>query len=348
MLQSSFQLCWLRGWHFFGSALALLASAEAFAADPDSDRTATILFAGDAMLAETTGDAIERGEDPFRHFAEILKTADVRVLNLECAVSTKGAAIKGKRFTFEAHPRVLPVVARHFNVVSLANNHSVDFGREALADELGLLDSQRLAHIGGGRNSAEARAPHLVEVNGLRIALLAYNDFMPRSFEAGPNWPGVAWCVAAQVMADIRAAREIHKADLVIPFMHWGDEHEPANDRQKKIARRMIDAGADVVVGGHPHVTQEAEYYKGKLIAYSLGNFVFDGFVEGPARIGWVMRLRFDKKGLLQWDTVVAHLDEGGNPKPDAEASSPAGDARLGTMVESRAAGGESPYGRTR
>ena len=325
MVSSLRHRCQLGGLHLGLSFLLLATASPASDSKPESSGIATLLFAGDAMLAETTGEAIAKGQDPFRHFADVLKTADVRVLNLECTVSTKGEAIKDKRFTFEAHPRVLPVVAKHFNVVSLANNHSGDFGHEAFMDQMNLLDEQHLAHIGGGRNLAEARKPHVVEVNGIRIALLAYNDFMPRSFEAGPNWPGVAWCVTAQVMADIKAAREIHHADLVIPFMHWGDEHEPANDRQKKIAHRMINAGADIVVGGHPHVTQETEIYKGKLIAYSLGNFVFDGFVEGPARIGWVLRLKVDKRGLVSWDTVVAHLDEEGNPHPVKEAKSPGG-----------------------
>ncbi len=99
--------------------------------------------------------------------------------------------------------------------------------------------------------------------NGLRIALLGYNDFRPREFEAGPSWPGVAWAVDDQVLADLKAARSVHKADLVIPYLHWGWEGCPANQRQKRLARLMIENGADVVVG-HPHVTQGAEYYRGK------------------------------------------------------------------------------------
>lgn len=284
------------------------------------------------MLAETIGEEIQRGVDPFQHFGGILKGADVRVVNLECVVSTRGKAIEDKPYTFQAHPRVLPLLERYFNVASLANNHTGDFGFDAFNEQLDLLEQRRFGHFGGGRNNAEARRPYLVTVNGLRIALLGYNDFHPRCFEAGPDWPGVAWCVTEQVVADIEAARSIHKADLVIPVMHWGEEEEPENERQKDVAHRMIDAGADVVVGGHPHVTQSTEYYKGKLIAYSLGNFVFDGFDEGPGRIGWVLRLRMDKNGLLEWDTVVAHLDGKGNPHPEKDALSPAGNARQGTM----------------
>lgn len=112
--------------------------------------------------------------------------------------------------------------------------------------------------------------------------MLSYNEYKPRSFEAGPDWPGIAWSEDSQVTSDIRAARAAG-TDLVIPFMHWGWERELApTERQRQLARLMIDAGADLVVGGHPHVTQGAEYYRGKLIVYSLGNFVFDGF-DAPA-----------------------------------------------------------------
>ena len=98
----------------------------------------------------------------------------------------------------------------------------------------------------------------------------------------------------------------------------------------------MIDAGADVVVGGHPHVTQGAEYYKGKLIVYSLGNFVFNGFDKTGTRTGWVLRLKLDKKGLINWDTVVGQIDEEGIPHPDTEAKSPSGEASKGTMEDKR------------
>ena len=120
--------------------------------------------------------------------------------------------------------------------------------------------------------------------NGLRIAILGYNEYKPRSFEAGPNWPGVAWSEDSHVLRDIAAARAAG-ADIVIPFMHWGWERErQPSARQRRLARLMIDAGADAVVGGHPHVTQGDESYAGKPIIYSLGNFVFDGFDTGPSR----------------------------------------------------------------
>lgn len=300
-----------------------------------------LIYAGDIMLTDLPGAAIARGVDPFAEFADVLRGADATIGNLECVVATGGEAVK-KPCVFRAAPAVLPILKKHFGIVSLANNHTSDFGHSAFLEQLESLEKHQIAYFGGGRDCAHARIPHILKIKGLRIALLGYNEFKPRSFEAGPDWPGVAWSVDEQVIADIRAARTRHQADLVIPYMHWGWEHEAANDRQKQLARMMIDAGADMVIGGHPHVTQEIEYYQGKLIVYSLGNFVFDGFEDGPARTGWLARLQMNKQGLVAWDTVVAHIDKDGIPHLDRSAKSPAGMAGSET-IEDRQALVDSP-----
>ena len=284
----------------------------------------TLAFAGDVMLADLPGETIAAGRDPLAEFADVFDRVDVAVANLECVVSTVGEAVE-KPYTFRAHPRVLDVVGRHFGVVSLANNHTGDFGHDAFLEQLAFLDKAGIGRFGGGRDCREARRPLILDRNGLRIVLLGYNDFHPREFEAGPTWPGVAWAVDEQVVADIKAARSEHKADIVIPVLHWGEEYDPANDRQRALARLMIDAGADVVVGGHPHVTQEVEYHQGKLIVYSVGNCVFDGFDPGPSRQGWILRLRVDKFGLVAWDTVPLQIDDEGTPHLDRATESPAG-----------------------
>jgi hypothetical protein len=119
--------------------------------------------------------------------------------------------------------------------------------------------------------------------------------------------------------------------------MHWGwEREEQPSERQRQLARTMIDAGADVVVGGHPHVTQGAEYYRGKLIVYSLGNFVFDGFDNAATRTGWLLRLTLDKSGLMAWETLAAHMDDDGSPQPRAGVATPcgrAGDSVVGECV---------------
>lgn len=309
-------------------AAMVLGSTVAQTAEPTAPpaitpSTVSLVFAGDIVLDDAAGALIARGGDPFDAFASVFKAADIRLGNLECVVATTGSA-GDKNFTFRAHPRSLPVLKRHFDAVALANNHSGDYGREAFAEMLELLKAQGLGQFGGGHNLKEAHTPLIIERKGLRIALLGYNEFMPRSFEADANAPGSAWSEDEQVVADIRAARSVHKADLVIPVMHWGWENElTANARQRQLARTMIDAGADVIIGGHPHVTQDIEHYRGKPIIYSVGNFVMKETDNANQRRGWVLRLELDKAGVARLDTAVAQIDMDGIPTPDLDATSP-------------------------
>lgn len=285
-----------------------------------------LIFAGDVMLDDGPGRVIASGRDPLAPFAALLADADYRIGNLECPIATTGTALGNKIYTFRADPRVLSVLKGRFDAMSVANNHSGDYGKDAFVETLAHLDAAGIRHFGGGKNLSEAHAPLWIEAKGLRVAVLGYNEFKPRSFEAGASHPGVAWSEDSQVIADIRAA---HKAgaDLVIPFMHWGWEREPEpGPRQRDLARRMIDAGADIVVGGHPHVTQGAEMYRGRPIIYSLGNFVFDGFDLPAARRGWILRLRLDKRGVLAWDTREAQIDDEGTPSPVSGALTPCGE----------------------
>ncbi|WP_374487503.1 CapA family protein [Zoogloea sp.] len=307
------------------AALALLPLLTAPVARADAVR---LIFAGDVMLDDGPGRLIAAGGDPLHPFALVLAEADYRIANLECSVSTLGAPIPDKIYTFRAAPATLRVLDGRFDALALANNHSGDYGPEAFLDTLQRLEGAGFAAFGGGRNLHEAHRPLWIDRKGLRIAVLAYNEYKPRAFEAGPRHPGVAWSEDEDVVADIRAARAAG-ADLVIPFMHWGWEQEPEPGlRQRSLARRMIDAGADLVVGGHPHVTQGAEYYKGRLIVYSLGNFVFDGFDDQPAaRRGWLLRLTLDKGGLLHWDTLEARMDDDGTPWPVSGVLTPCGRA---------------------
>ena len=289
----------------------------------NADTSVSLVFAGDSVLDDTAGDMIRRGEDPFASFAALFASADIRITNLECVVATKGSA-GDKNYTFRAHPRVLPVLSRHFDAVALANNHSGDFGRPAFAEMLGLLREAGLAQVGGGLNLAQAHTPLVLERKGLRIAILSYNEYHPRSFEADFNAPGVAWSEDEQVVDDIRNARRVHHADLVIPIMHWGWENElVANARQRQLARLMIDAGADAVIGGHPHVTQDIEHYRGKPVIYSVGNFVMKETDIDAQRRGWVVRLELDVHGVRSFDTTVARLDREGIPTLDLASPSP-------------------------
>ncbi len=292
----------------------VVAGSEIDGAQASAGPTVRIAFVGDVMLADGPGREIASGRDPFEHVAARLRQADLRVGNLECVIARSGRALD-KPWTFRAHPRVLPVLKRHLDVVSVANNHVGDFGREAFVEMLGHLDASGIPRVGGGRDLAEAHRPLIIEKKGLRIALLAYNEFFPRSFEADAHQPGSAWSEDERVAEDIRRARSQHRADLVIPFMHWGTEDDPAaNDRQRQLARLMIDAGADAVVGTHPHVVQDAEVHRGKPIVYSLGNFVFDGFESLEHRTGWMLFFTADRHGVREWHVEPVRTDLVGTP----------------------------------
>ncbi len=286
------------------------------AASAQAEKTVKLLFAGDVVLDDTAGAMIARGDDPFAGFAPLFAKADIRLANLECVVATTGNA-GDKNYTFRAHPRVLPVLKKHFDGLALANNHSGDYGRVAFAEMLGLLKGAGIGQFGGGHNLREAHTPLIIERKGIRIALLGYNEFMPRSFEADYNAPGSAWSEDEQVVADIRAARSVHRADLVIPVMHWGWENElVANARQRQLARTMVAAGADAVIGGHPHVRQDIEIINGKPVVYSVGNFVMKETDNANQRLGWVLELNLDKTGVASWRTHTAAIDMEGIPTP--------------------------------
>jgi len=273
-----------------------------------------MVFVGDMMLAETVGQFMRKGGDPLQHVRHLFKGADITIGNLETAVGTGGIQAD-KPYTFLAHPRVVPFLKNNFSAVSLANNHSVDFGLKTFAHMLDLFDRQGLRYFGGGKNIRSAHEPVVFETKGKRIAVLGYDIFLPRSFEALPDQPGVAWGEPDFIAQDIVRARQHHRADIVITYPHWGWENEKqANAQQQALAHWMIDSGADAVVGGHPHVTQNIEIYKGKPVFYSLGNFIFNGFNDKEANTGWVLTLNIGASGALDWKIHQVGLNRQGIP----------------------------------
>ncbi len=293
----------------------LLASCDSALAAAPAEPRVSIVFAGDVMLDGDPGHTIAHGGDPFADFADILRNADVSVCNLECVLAPGGRQVL-KPYTFRGPEKAVPLLKKYFSAVGLANNHTGDFGPKAFGGQLEMLEKAGLPYFGGGRNRQEARRPLILERKGVRIALLACNDFPPRSFAATDAKSGVAWMVEEDVLADVRAARSRQRADVVIPFLHWGDEgSESPTCEQKALARRMIDAGASAVVGHHPHVTQTVDVYKGRPIVYSLGNFVFDYFPGDPlVWTGWIVRLTFSKSAAPELEVFVVELDRTGVP----------------------------------
>ncbi len=291
---------------------------------PEHATTITMAFVGDLMLADGPGKLIRKGQDPFIHVAPLLKAADLRIGNLECVVSPKGSP-EPKPWTFRAPQRALTLLRRHFSAVSVANNHTGDFGKLAFADMLKRLEQAQLPYFGGGRHLRAAHQAYVTEVRGKRIGILGYNGFFPRSFEALDDTPGNAWLDEDQVVQDIRHAKDTLHVDFLVVYPHWGWEYQRlASDRQRRMARLMIDSGADAIIGGHPHVTQDVETYRGKPVFYSLGNFVFDGFSDKDTTTGWMVFLRWQPEGAIEgaiggaidWSVREVRIDRKGVPRP--------------------------------
>jgi poly-gamma-glutamate capsule biosynthesis protein CapA/YwtB (metallophosphatase superfamily) len=277
------------------------------------DESVSVLFVGDVMLDGGPGHIVTNGGDPFADVASVLGSADLTIANLECAIVKTGHAVD-KPYTFRGPQQALPLLKRYFSAVSLANNHSGDWGKKGFSSELELLNESELPYFGGGANLRTAHQPVVLTAKGRRIALLGYNDFPPRAFAAGPSSPGTAWLVEKDVVRDLKDARA--QADIVLLFLHWGEELEPQETpEQQALAHRLIDAGADAIVGAHPHVTQSIEWYKDRPIVYSLGNFLFDYFpYDPPAWFGWIVRLTFAGSGRPVLDRTEVQLDAAGVP----------------------------------
>ena len=162
------------------------------------------------------------------------------------------------------------------DIVTMANNHILDFGEYGITDSLAALDEAGILHVGAGEDLEQARRPQFIEVKGKTIGCLGTSRvYMAASWAAGDGHPGVfSTYDPAMALASIREAKE--KCDYLVVYVHWGIERNTVpEDYQRSMGRSYIDAGADLVVGSHPHVLQEIEYYEEKPIAYSLGNFVF-------------------------------------------------------------------------
>ena len=295
---------WRRGVRAVSALISLLFLATSPGAGQDSvppAREHTLLFVGDIMLSRGVGRRMVAEKDftyPFQLIRENLAAADLTFANLECPVSDQGKE-KGHLYSFRADPKAIEgLLAAGIDVVSLANNHMYDWGPDALLDTVRRLRDAGIRPVGAGANDLEAHYPLLVQIGDLRLAFLTYVEIQPQYATAAPGKPGVAWLEPERVLADIRFARPL--ADLVIVSPHWGVEYAPKpTNAQIVLAHGMIDAGADLIVGTHPHVVQPVEEYNGRWIAYSLGNFIFDQKARGTNR-GLMLRVRVAGKEIAE------------------------------------------------
>lgn len=263
-------------------------NTPALTPSPEAEKRVTLMAVGDMMLGRTIGDLIEAEgyTAPFAFTKEALVEADITVGNLECPISTQGSP-QDKTYAFRAPLSAAASLAYGgFDLVSLANNHILDFGPIALEDTLETLSENRIHSVGAGLDDVQAYKPVFMEVNGLKLAFLAFldiptTDYDYPAWEAAPGKPGVAWAHEKRVKDGVEAAKK--QADIVIVLVHNGYEIvQKVSSAQQEIARLAIDSGASLVIGSHPHVLQRIEPYRDGLIAYSMGNFVFDNFLFPP------------------------------------------------------------------
>lgn len=259
----------------------------------DLDKDISLIFVGDIMLSRGIGRIISKKNDPtypFRPLMDFLNGADITFGNLENPVSLRGRKV-GSIYSFRADPIVVEGLQKSgFDVLTLANNHTWDYGKEAFLDTMDHLRLAKIDFIGGGLNYTEAHQPLIKKIKGAKIAFLGYTDLAP-SFLANPkSRPAVAFPDKQALVTDIEKASGM--ADIVVVNFHWGEEYQTEhNSKQEALAKLAIDSGADLVVGHHPHVAQEIEPYEAGHIAYSLGNFVFDQNFSPETGRGLVLKV---------------------------------------------------------
>jgi poly-gamma-glutamate capsule biosynthesis protein CapA/YwtB (metallophosphatase superfamily) len=242
--------------------------------------TVTLAAVGDMMLGGSSQGIMEQqGYDyPFATTRHILTAADLTIGNLETPLTNQGAPITEKQFLFRNPPeKVAPALKRAgFDIVSLANNHTLDYGAEGLKDTMAALDLHEIRHHGAGMSLSEARKPVILKLpNGQQAGFLAYSCTFPEEFWATASSAGTAFCHERHVHADVARLAE-QKIDIIVVSFHWGAERmQELRPYQPLLAHTAIEAGADLVIGHHPHILQGIEYYREGLILYSLGNFTF-------------------------------------------------------------------------
>jgi poly-gamma-glutamate capsule biosynthesis protein CapA/YwtB (metallophosphatase superfamily) len=237
---------------------------------------------GDVIGDRKVGTFVDAhgGEAAFAGVRSLLREADLAFVNLESPLSDKGRRNEAKDVTFRGRPALVAGLASAgIDVVSLANNHALDWGSEALLDTIERLERVGIASAGAGADLAGARRPAVLDTSGGRVAVLAFSNVLPEGFPAGEGRAGVnpARPDRERLLGDITQAAD--DAAWVVVSIHWGKEYQrDAAPEQRELAHQMIDAGADLILGHHPHVIQGLEIYEDRLIAYSLGDFVFDHY----------------------------------------------------------------------
>ena len=247
--------------------------------EPKED--ASIAVTGDVMFARKMPNVLSMDSSPFSGVSDVTSNVDLLLINFENAATSSGDALKGD-VPLKCDPSYVPLAkANNVTVAGLANNHAIDYGITGMQDTLENLKSADITPMGAGNTEDEAHQAVVKDVNGRKVTILNYMDsenFAEYSYEAMPYANGSNPGYSAYDSEDAqKQIAENNDSDLIVAYLHFGNEYSNSpNENQVKIAHELIDYGADVVVGSHPHVTQGIEMYNGKPIFYSLGNFIFD------------------------------------------------------------------------
>jgi capsule synthesis protein PGA_cap len=274
-------------------------------------RAVRLAAVGDVTFGGRVADAIAaRGAAyPWQPTGGTLRGADIATANLEGVVSTRGQPVPDKEFHFRGPPSALTAARRvaGLDVLSVANNHTLDFGPVAFLDTLRIARRNGIATVGGGADLAAARRPVILKRGGMRIAFLAYSDVRPDGFTAARSTAGTAPADPAAIRVDVASARR--RADVVVVWVHWGTElARRAESRQRTFASAALNAGAHAVLGSHPHVLQDfARPTPRVLVAWSLGNFVFPPNSPGTDRTA-ILHLDLARDGVRAYRLQRARI----------------------------------------
>ncbi|PRY29552.1 CapA family protein [Pseudosporangium ferrugineum] len=304
---------------------ALLLAPAGCASDKEAPKTAgtatpelTLTFAGDVHFQDRVDKLLADPATTFGPVAKELAKGDLTFVNLETAITGRGKP-EPKRYLFRARDAAVPALkAAGIDVVSLANNHSLDYGRQGLADTMAVAKRGGIGTVGAGRNVNEAYKPLRRTVRGVRIAVLAFDqvDDLAEEWAAGPDKAGLAMAFDKErAFAAVRAARA--DSDLVVVLPHWGTEGDRCpNPLQRDFGAGLIRAGADIIVGAHAHVLQGAGRSGDAYIAYGLGNFLWYSsglFQPYSARAG-VLRLTVRGRTVVGSEFVPTVVSGTGRP----------------------------------
>jgi len=231
---------------------------------------------------------------PFEQTADFLSSADITFGNLETSI-LPGREIITDELTFRTDPKsVEGLNYAGFDILTLANNHTPNFGQDGLKNTFKHLDDNGIEYVGAGLNDTKAQQPVITEVNNIKIGFLAYTypNSIPSFYQAGESRAGTNFMDIEKLKEDVKNLRD--QVDWLIVSMHAGTEYAlKPNQNQKDFAHTAIDSGADVVIGHHPHVVQPAEKYKDGYIFYSLGNFIFDQPWSKETQTGLMVKFSF-------------------------------------------------------